>query len=160
MDRPVETLAYVGSSRSTLRQSQTTDLYPDGATAPSSANGDVPRPSSPAQAAPSVVAESPATRRSLAGEIDPQLLADSPELRFDLSPLTLSTSLPSPNSAPFEWYDLLAEDAIDNIRKYVNLGYKVLSGFLAYLQPGLRHQALSLFWLSVTNFAPQAQPRF
>jgi hypothetical protein len=50
------------------------------------------------------------------------LFEESPELRFDLSPLALSTSLPSPNSAPFEWYDLLAEDAITNIQKH-NLGF-------------------------------------
>ncbi|KAF2675808.1 hypothetical protein K458DRAFT_323648 [Lentithecium fluviatile CBS 122367] len=77
---------------------------------------------SPAQATASVVAESPTTRKSIAGDIDPQLFVDSPELRFDLSPLTLTTSLPSPNSAPFEWYDLLAEDAINNIQKH-NLGF-------------------------------------
>jgi len=77
---------------------------------------------SPVQTTASVVAESPATRKSLGGDIDPQLFAQSPELRFDLSPLTLTTSLPSPNSAPFEWYDLLAEDAINNIQKH-NLGF-------------------------------------
>jgi hypothetical protein len=42
---------------------------------------------------------------------------NSPELPFD-SPLTSIASVPSPNSAPLEWYDLLAEDAINNIDKY------------------------------------------
>jgi hypothetical protein len=69
--------------------------------------------------------KSPATRRSIAGDIDSQTLANSPELRFDLSPLTLAAPLPSPNSAPFEWYDLLAEDAINNIQKH-NLGFDEL----------------------------------
>lgn len=55
------------------------------------------------------------TRRSFAGEGDSQLF--SPELMFD-SPLTNVNSVPSPNSAPLEWYDLLAEDAINNIDKY------------------------------------------
>lgn len=36
--------------------------------------------------------------------------------------MTIANSLPSPNSAPFEWYDLLAEDAINNIQKH-NLGF-------------------------------------
>ncbi|ORY10940.1 hypothetical protein BCR34DRAFT_625021 [Clohesyomyces aquaticus] len=63
---------------------------------------------------------------SAAGDIDPQLFTTSPELRFDLSPLTIETSLPSPNSAPFEWYDLLAEDAINNIQKH-NLGFEQIS---------------------------------
>jgi len=40
--------------------------------------------------------------------------------------LAPTTSLPSPNSAPFEWYDLLAEDAINNIQKH-NLGFDQLS---------------------------------
>lgn len=62
------------------------------------------------------------TRRSIVGEIDPQLFSNSPELCFDLSPLTIANSLPSPNSAPFEWYDLLAEDAVNNIQKH-NLGF-------------------------------------
>lgn len=69
---------------------------------------------------------SPAARRSIGGSIggdlDSQQFTNSPELRFDLSPLTISASLPSPNSAPFEWYDLLAEDAINNIQKH-NLGF-------------------------------------
>ncbi|KAF3042689.1 hypothetical protein E8E12_007553 [Didymella heteroderae] len=33
-------------------------------------------------------------------------------------------SMPSPNSAPYEWYDLLAEDAIQNVAKY-NLNLEV-----------------------------------
>jgi hypothetical protein len=69
--------------------------------------------------------KSPATRKSIARDVDSQTLGNSPELRFDLSPLTLATSLPSPNSAPFEWYDLLAEDAINNIQKH-NLGFDEL----------------------------------
>jgi hypothetical protein len=69
--------------------------------------------------------KSPATKKSIAGDVDSQMLVNSPELRFDLSPLTLATSLPSPNSAPFEWYDLLAEDAISNIQKH-NLGFDEL----------------------------------
>jgi hypothetical protein len=77
---------------------------------------------SPARLTASVVVESPATQRPIAGDIDPQLCAESPELRFDLTPLTLTTSVPSPNSAPFEWYDLLAEDAINKIREH-NLGF-------------------------------------
>lgn len=32
--------------------------------------------------------------------------------------------MPSPNSAPYEWYDLLAEDAIQNVAKY-NLNLEV-----------------------------------
>lgn len=65
---------------------------------------------------------SPGAQNSIAKGIDPQLFIHSPELRFDLSPLTFSAGLPSPNSAPFEWYDLLAEDAINNIEKH-NLGF-------------------------------------
>ncbi|KAJ4984346.1 hypothetical protein SVAN01_10187 [Stagonosporopsis vannaccii] len=44
---------------------------------------------------------------------------NSPELQFD-SPLTTGSiaSMPSPNSAPYDWYDLLAEDAIQNVAKY------------------------------------------
>ena len=74
---------------------------------------------------------SPATKKSIAGDIDPQLFTNSPELRFDLSPLTITASLPSPNSAPFEWYDLLAEDAVNNIQKH-NLGFD--SGILSRRQ--------------------------
>ncbi|KAF1966536.1 hypothetical protein BU23DRAFT_544208 [Bimuria novae-zelandiae CBS 107.79] len=70
---------------------------------------------SPAQPKASVVADSPMTRKSIGSA---GLFGESPELRFDLSPVALSTSLPSPNSAPFEWYDLLAEDAINNIQKH------------------------------------------
>ncbi|KAH5412819.1 hypothetical protein HBI23_158080 [Parastagonospora nodorum] len=82
------------------------------------------------QSTPSVTAESPAlaavspatTKRSFAtsshaGDLDPQLFTNSPELMFD-SPLTTIQGMPSPNSAPLEWYDLLAEDAINNIDKY------------------------------------------
>ncbi|PSN75236.1 hypothetical protein BS50DRAFT_478815 [Corynespora cassiicola Philippines] len=58
------------------------------------------------------------------GDIDPQLFNNSPELHFDLSPLTIANSLPSPHGsgAPLDWYDLLAEDAINNIQKH-NLGF-------------------------------------
>ncbi|KAK7179478.1 hypothetical protein PSPO01_14490 [Paraphaeosphaeria sporulosa] len=80
---------------------------------------------SPAQPRGSIVVDSPATRKSI-GDADMSALGESPELRFDLSPLALSTSLPSPNSAPFEWYDLLAEDAINNIQKH-NLGFAEIS---------------------------------
>jgi hypothetical protein len=58
---------------------------------------------------------SPTVRKASIEDVDPHLL--SPELMFD-SPLTNMTSMPSPNSAPMEWYDLLAEDAINNIDKY------------------------------------------
>lgn len=46
-------------------------------------------------------------------------ISNSPELQFD-SPLTTGSiaSVPSPNSAPYEWYDLLAEDAVQNVAKY------------------------------------------
>jgi hypothetical protein len=65
-----------------------------------------------------MTAPSPAlTRKSFTGDLDPQLPINSPELMFD-SPLTILQSMPSPNSAPLEWYDLLAEDAINNIDKY------------------------------------------
>jgi hypothetical protein len=61
---------------------------------------------------------SPSTmKRSLPTDLDPQLFVNSPELMFD-SPLANTASMPSPNSAPQEWYDLLAEDAINNIDKY------------------------------------------
>jgi hypothetical protein len=50
-------------------------------------------------------------------DIDPRLFTNSPELLFD-SPSTVGNSLPSPNSAPLAYYDLLAEDAINNIDKY------------------------------------------
>lgn len=68
--------------------------------------------------------DSPATRKSIGDASG--IFGESPELRFDLSPVALSTSLPSPNSAPFEWYDLLAEDAINNIQKH-NLGLADIS---------------------------------
>ncbi|KAF9729407.1 hypothetical protein PMIN06_005877 [Paraphaeosphaeria minitans] len=80
---------------------------------------------SPAQPRGSIVVDSPATRKSI-GDAGMSMFGESPELRFDLSPLALSTSLPSPNSAPFEWYDLLAEDAINNIQKH-NLGFAEFS---------------------------------
>ncbi|KAJ4299294.1 hypothetical protein N0V90_004538 [Kalmusia sp. IMI 367209] len=80
---------------------------------------------SPTQTTASVLIKSPSIRRSI-GEADAGPFGESPELRFDLSPVALSTSLPSPNSAPFEWYDLLAEDAINNIQKH-NLGFNQLS---------------------------------
>lgn len=78
-----------------------------------------------AQPRPTVVHDSPVTRKSI-GDASIVLFGESPELRFDLSPVALSTSLPSPNSAPFEWYDLLAEDAINNIQKH-NLGFAEIS---------------------------------
>ncbi|KAH6629175.1 hypothetical protein C7974DRAFT_311179 [Boeremia exigua] len=55
-------------------------------------------------------------RRSITSESP---FNNSPELHFD-SPLTTGSiaSMPSPNSAPYEWYDLLAEDAIQNVAKY------------------------------------------
>lgn len=63
-------------------------------------------------------APSPTAQRRLAtGEFDQKPFTNSPELLFD-SPLTNAPSVPSPNSAPLEWYDLLAEDAINNIDKY------------------------------------------
>jgi len=46
-----------------------------------------------------------------------KLFIESPERPFD-SPPTNAPSIPSPNSAPLEWYDLLAEDAINNIDRY------------------------------------------
>ncbi|KAH7381413.1 hypothetical protein DE146DRAFT_285460 [Phaeosphaeria sp. MPI-PUGE-AT-0046c] len=80
-----------------------------GSKSTSSAKGD-----SPAIAS----AVSPATtKKSFSADFDPQLFTNSPELMFD-SPLTALQSMPSPNSAPLEWYDLLAEDAINNIDKY------------------------------------------
>ncbi len=39
--------------------------------------------------------------------------------------------MPSPNSAPYEWYDLLAEDAIQNVAKY-NLNLDVEKPRLSY----------------------------
>lgn len=55
-------------------------------------------------------------RKSITSETQ---FTNSPELHFD-SPLTTGSvaSMPSPNSAPYEWYDLLAEDAIQNVAKY------------------------------------------
>ncbi|KAF2027142.1 hypothetical protein EK21DRAFT_72633 [Setomelanomma holmii] len=73
-------------------------------------------PAAESTATASVV--SPATtRKPFTGDLDPQLFTNSPELMFD-SPLTNVNSMPSPNSAPLEWYDLLAEDATNNIDKY------------------------------------------
>lgn len=40
-----------------------------------------------------------------------------PISEYDLSPLA-QTAAPSPSVAPFEWYDLLARDAINNIQKH------------------------------------------
>ncbi|KAF1911231.1 hypothetical protein BDU57DRAFT_507624 [Ampelomyces quisqualis] len=57
------------------------------------------------------------TKRSYNSDLNPKFSTNSPELMFD-SPLTSVQSIPSPNSAPLEWYDLLAEDAINNIDKY------------------------------------------
>ena len=80
---------------------------------------------SPTQPKLSVVRDSPMTRKSISdGSV--RVFGESPELRFDLSPVALSTSLPSPSSAPFEWFDLLAEDAINNIQKH-NLGFAEIS---------------------------------
>jgi hypothetical protein len=56
-------------------------------------------------------------RRPIPREIDPQVWQASPELLFE-SPSTVINSLPSPNSAPLAYYDLLAEDAMNNIDKY------------------------------------------
>lgn len=58
-----------------------------------------------------------ATTKAISRDADPKLVMESPELLID-SPLTHAPSIPSPNSAPLEWYDLLAEDAINNIDKY------------------------------------------
>ncbi|KAL6709807.1 hypothetical protein ACN47E_000592 [Coniothyrium glycines] len=62
------------------------------------------------------VASPKAARQSLT-DTDSQVFSNSPELFFD-TPLSNVNSVPSPNSAPLEWYDLLAEDAINNIDKY------------------------------------------
>ncbi|CAN9144348.1 unnamed protein product [Alternaria alternata] len=71
-----------------------------------------------AQDGSSAAATSPGpARRPIPGDIDSQLRNNSPELLFD-SPSTVINSLPSPNSAPLAYYDLLAEDAINNIDKY------------------------------------------
>ncbi len=86
--------------------------------AASNASGSVQSETSPAQDGSSAAATSPApVRRPVPGDIDPQLWNNSPELLFD-SPSTVINSLPSPNSAPLAYYDLLAEDAINNIDKY------------------------------------------
>jgi hypothetical protein len=94
----------------------------DDATSPSNTNVS----DSAAKSTSSTMAESPAaaallspasTKKLSMGDLDPQLFTNSPELMFD-SPLNTLQSMPSPNSAPLEWYDLLAEDAINNIDKY------------------------------------------
>lgn len=83
----------------------------------------------------------------MASGLDPQLFTNSPELHFESpptapnsllspgsavnsvpspnsaihtipSPNSAINSLPSPNSAPLAYYDLLAEDAVNNIDKY------------------------------------------
>jgi hypothetical protein len=82
------------------------------------ASGSAQSSTSPAQDETSPNVPSPApVRRPLPSDIDPQLFTNSPELLFD-SPSTVLSSLPSPNSAPLAYYDLLAEDAINNIDKY------------------------------------------
>ncbi|EUC29850.1 hypothetical protein COCCADRAFT_105405 [Bipolaris zeicola 26-R-13] len=77
--------------------------------------------SSSAAFSPASTAFSPGSaasaRRPLPREIDPQVWQASPELLFE-SPSTVINSLPSPNSAPLAYYDLLAEDAMNNIDKY------------------------------------------
>ncbi|RYN74827.1 hypothetical protein AA0117_g6725 [Alternaria alternata] len=84
----------------------------------SNASGSVQSETSPAQDGSSAAATSPGpARRPIPGDIDSQLWNNSPELLFD-SPSTVINSLPSPNSAPLAYYDLLAEDAINNIDKY------------------------------------------
>ncbi|KAF1832849.1 hypothetical protein BDW02DRAFT_502078 [Decorospora gaudefroyi] len=89
---------------------------PAGAT--SNASDSVQSPTSSGQGDASTSVTSPAPlRRPMASDIDPQLFANSPELLFD-SPSTVGHSLPSPNSAPLAYYDLLAEDAINNIDRY------------------------------------------
>lgn len=47
--------------------------------------------------------------------------------------------MPSPNSAPYEWYDLLAEDAIQNVAKY-NLNLEVDKPRLAERQSPEREE--------------------
>ncbi|KAF3048681.1 hypothetical protein E8E11_005196 [Didymella keratinophila] len=72
---------------------------------------------------PAQATTSPAlARKSITSDTQ---FSNSPELQFD-SPLTTGSiaSMPSPNSAPYEWYDLLAEDAIQNVAKY-NLNLEV-----------------------------------
>ncbi|CAO2647536.1 Nn.00g084580.m01.CDS01 [Neocucurbitaria sp. VM-36] len=72
----------------------------------------------PPQVDASATSSSPTVpKKSVTVDIDSHLLTNSPELLFD-SPQTNVASVPSPNSAPLEWYDLLAEDAINNIHKY------------------------------------------
>ncbi|KAH8722985.1 hypothetical protein GQ44DRAFT_806515 [Phaeosphaeriaceae sp. PMI808] len=75
--------------------------------------------SPPIETVATTSAVSPATtRKSFSGELNSQVpTTQSPELMFD-SPVTTLQSMPSPNSAPLEWYDLLAEDAVNNIDKY------------------------------------------
>jgi hypothetical protein len=93
---------------------------PDGPSASvNNASESASNPSSIAADSPAVASGvSPAmTKRSVTADFDPQFFQNSPELMFD-SPLNTLQSMPSPNSAPLEWYDLLAEDAINNIAKY------------------------------------------
>ncbi|KAF1953123.1 hypothetical protein CC80DRAFT_518479 [Byssothecium circinans] len=94
------------------------------ATTSSSADGEdaTRQRSSSAHVLPLYATKPPLTRKPIGGDIDPKLSAESPEPRFDLSPLTLTNSVPSPNSGPIEWYELLAEYAINNIQKH-NLGF-------------------------------------
>ncbi|KAF2849537.1 hypothetical protein T440DRAFT_399071 [Plenodomus tracheiphilus IPT5] len=63
--------------------------------------------------------QSPALSRRVlvAGDIDPRLCTNSPRPSFK-SPERNAPWFPSPTSAPLEWYDLLAEDAINNMDKY------------------------------------------
>lgn len=66
------------------------------------------------------------SKKSFPGNLDSKLY-QSPDQSFE-SPLTNVPSVPSPNSAPLEWYDLLAEDAINNIDKYnLNLDLETTS---------------------------------
>ncbi|KAF1850129.1 uncharacterized protein K460DRAFT_350230 [Cucurbitaria berberidis CBS 394.84] len=79
----------------------------------SSANTSTP----PTQGDALVTSSSPAVAaKSVSADNEHRIFINSPELLFD-SPLTNVASVPSPHSVP-EWYDLLAEDAINNIDKY------------------------------------------
>ncbi|USP79590.1 uncharacterized protein yc1106_06864 [Curvularia clavata] len=88
---------------------------------PSNASGSVQSTSPAHEDASSSAAFSPgsaaSSRRPIPREIDPQVWQASPELLFE-SPSTVINSLPSPNSAPLAYYDLLAEDAMNNIDKH------------------------------------------
>ncbi|KAF1925966.1 uncharacterized protein M421DRAFT_68738 [Didymella exigua CBS 183.55] len=87
---------------------------PNDASTSTAPNG--PTPSAQAMPSPALA------RKSITSDTP---FSNSPELQFD-SPLTTGSvaSMPSPNSAPYEWYDLLAEDAIQNVAKY-NLNLEV-----------------------------------